>query len=431
MPGTKRQQKGNNVAGLQDDCFSIGDDLMPFDEGLRVLKDRAHIVVGTEMVALRDALDRVLAEEITAPRDVPPHDNSAVDGYAVRYADLLVNGETRLPVTARIAAGHPLGRPAEEGEAVQIFTGAPVPDGMDTVYMQEDVALDGDEVILPTGIKQGANRRKQGEDVIAGDVIIKTGQVLRAQEIGLAASVGRGKVKVYSRLRCAIFSTGDEVVDPAFDEAGDGGIYDANRYAISALLKGLGCEITDLGILPDRVAEIRSALHDAYPGHDLIITSGGVSLGEEDHITHVVQSLGSIDFWRLAIKPGRPMAFGKIVDTAFVGLPGNPVAAMVTFMRIARPLILTLSGRTATDPHIYRIPAAFEMNKKAGRREWLRANLQTDENGEACVHKHPSQGSGILTSMVASDGLVELPEDLERVNKGDLVDFLPFVEMTS
>ena len=419
------------MAGLQDDCFSIGDDLMPFDEGLRVLKERAHIVVGTETVALRDALDRIIAEDITAPRDVPPHDNSAVDGYAVRYADLLVNGETRLPVTARIAAGHPLGRGAEEGEAVQIFTGAPVPDGMDTVYMQEDVALDGDEVILPTGIKQGANRRKQGEDVTAGDVVIKTGQVLRAQEIGLAASVGRGKLKVYTRLRCAIFSTGDEVVDPAFDEAGEGAIYDANRYAISALLKGLGCEVTDLGILPDRVAEIRSALHDAYPGHDLIITSGGVSLGEEDHITHVVQSLGSIDFWRLAIKPGRPMAFGKIVDTAFVGLPGNPVAAMVTFMRIARPLILVLSGRTATDPHIYRIPAAFEMDKKAGRREWLRANLQTDENGKACVHKHPSQGSGILTSMVASDGLVELPEDLQRVNKGDLVDFLPFVEMTS
>ena len=419
------------MTGLQDDCFKIGDDLMPFEEGLRVLKARAHIVVGTETVALRDALGRVLAEDITAPRDVPPHDNSAVDGYAVRFADLQTDEQTRLPVTARIAAGHPLDRPTQAGEAMQIFTGAPVPDGMDTVFMQEDVALDGDDVLLPPGIKQGANRRKRGEDVMAGDVVINTGQLLRAQEIGLAASVGMGKLKVYTRLRCAIFSTGDEVADPAFDEAGEGAIYDANRYTISALLKGLGCEVTDLGILPDRVAEIRSALHDAYPGHDLIITSGGVSLGEEDHITRVVESLGSIDFWRLAIKPGRPMALGKIVDTAFVGLPGNPVAAMVTFMRIARPLILTLSGRAVTEPHIYRIPAAFEMNKKAGRREWLRANVQTDENGEKCVHKHPSQGSGILTSMVASDGLVELPEDLERVDKGDLVDFIPFVEMTS
>jgi len=419
------------MAGLQDDCFNIGDELMPFEEGLKVLKDRARIVVGSETAPLRDACGRILAEDITAPRDVPPHDNSAVDGYGVRFSDLASDQETRLPVTARIAAGHPLGRATEEGEAVQIFTGAPVPEGMDTVFMQEDVALDGDDVILPPGIKAGANRRKQGEDVAKGDTIIKAGQLLRAQEIGLAASVGLGQLKVFTRLRCAIFSTGDEVADPAYGEAGEGAIYDANRYAISALLKGLGCEVTDLGILPDSVADIRGALHDAYPGHDLIITSGGVSLGEEDHITHVVQSLGSIDFWRLAIKPGRPMALGKIVDTAFVGLPGNPVAAMVTFMRIARPLVLTLSGRTQTDPHVYRIPAAFDMDKKAGRREWVRANLQTGADGRMTVHKHPSQGSGILTSMVASDGLVELPEDLERISEGDLVDFLPFVEMTS
>ncbi len=419
------------MAGLQDDCFRIGDELLPFDEGLKILKDRARVVVGMEAVSLREALGRVLAEDITAPRDVPPHDNSAVDGYAVNFNDLAKDTETRLPVTARIAAGHPMDRAAERGEAVQIFTGAPVPEGMDTVFMQEDVALDGDHVILPSGIKPGANRRKQGEDVIQGDVIIRQGQLLRAQEIGLAASVGFGQLKVYARLRCAVFSTGDEVADPAFGEAGEGAIYDANRYTVSALLTGLGCEVTDLGILPDSVAEIRSALQDAAPGHDLIITSGGVSLGEEDHITHVVQSLGSIDFWRLAIKPGRPMALGKIVDTAFVGLPGNPVAAMVTFMRIARPLILALSGRRDADPHVFRIPAAFSMKKKAGRREWLRANLQADAQGTMSVHKYPSQGSGILTSMVASHGLVELPEELDGVAKGDLVDFLPFVEMTS
>jgi len=419
------------MAGLQDDCFRIGDELMPFEDGLRILKERARIVVGTETVTLHDALDRVLAEDITAPRDVPPHDNSAVDGYAVAFSDLTTDGETRLPVTARIAAGHPLERSAQQGEAVRIFTGAPVPDGMDTVFMQEDSVLDGDDVVLPSGIKQGANRRKQGEDVVAGDTIIKTGQVLRAQEIGLAASVGMGQLKVYARLRCAVFSTGDEVADPVSGTAGEGAIYDANRYTVGALLKGLGCEVTDLGILPDRVADIRGALRDAAPGHDLIITSGGVSLGEEDHITHVVQNLGSLDFWRLAIKPGRPMALGKVIDTAFVGLPGNPVAAMVTFMRIARPLILILSGRSDADPHVYRIPAAFEMDKKAGRREWLRSNLKPGEDGQVWVHKYPSQGSGILTSMVASDGLVELPEDLVRIDKGDLVDFLPFVEMTS
>lgn len=418
------------MSGLQNDCFKIGDDLMAFEEGLRVLKARAHTVVGSEMVSLAKALGRVLAEDITAPLDVPPHDNSAVDGYAVNFADLAQDGETRLPVTARIAAGHPLGRRAEQGEAVQIFTGAAMPDGMDTVFMQEDVALDGDAVILPSGLKAGANRRFRGEDVKQGEVIIRAGQVLRAQEIGLAASVGLGQLKVHTRLRAAVFSTGDEVADPLFDEPRPGAIFDANRYSIAALLRGLGCEVTDLGILSDKVGEIRSALHDAAPGHDLIITSGGVSLGEEDHITHVVESLGSIDFWRLAIKPGRPMALGKIVDTAFVGLPGNPVAAMVTFMRIARPLLLILSGRSDVDPHMFKVPAAFAMDKKPGRREWLRASLEADDDGQLRAVKFPRQGSGVLTSMVASDGLVELPEDVEAVVEGQLVDFLPFTEMT-
>ena len=262
------------MAGLQDDCFRIGDELMPFDEGLEILKSRAHAVVGMETVSLPNALGRILAEDISAPRDVPPHDNSAVDGYGVRHTDLNADTETRLPVTARIAAGHPLERASVPGEAVQIFTGAPMPDGMDTVFMQEDIAQDGDDVILPAGIKPGANRRKQGEDVREGDVIIETGQMMRAQEIGLAASVGRGEVKVFTRLRAAIFSTGDEVADPVLDDAGPGAIYDANRYTIGSLLRGMGCEVTDLGILPDRVAEIRSALHDASAGHDLIITSG-------------------------------------------------------------------------------------------------------------------------------------------------------------
>jgi len=419
------------MAQQHDDCFRGGDDLMPFNEGLQILKDRARIVVGLETVPLRDALGRVLAEDIVASDDVPRHDNSAVDGYAVCFSDLHPGTDTRLAVTARIAAGHPLDRPAEPGEAMQIFTGAPMPDGMDTVFMQEDVTRDGDCVILPRGLKQGANCRKKGEDVVAGNVVVGAGKMLRAEDVGLAASLGLGTLTVHTRLRCAIFSTGDEVKDPAFEQAGAGAIYDVNRYSIAALLKGMGCEVTDLGILPDRVAEIRSALHDAYPGHDLILTSGGVSMGEEDHITHVVKSLGSLDFWRLAIKPGRPMAFGKIVDTAFVGLPGNPVAAMITFMRIVRPLIMALSGRTAADPHIYQVPSDFEMDKKPGRREWLRASLKVDVAGVMRVHKHPAQGSGVLTSMVNSDGLVELREDVTRINVGDLVDFLPFVELSS
>ncbi|MBF0251161.1 MAG: molybdopterin molybdotransferase MoeA [Alphaproteobacteria bacterium] len=419
------------MSGLQNDCFKVGDEMIPFAEGLAILKSRAHRVVGTETVALRDALGRVLAEDVIAPRDVPPHDNSAVDGFAVMAADLNADGETRLPVTERIAAGHPLGRAARPGEAMRIFTGAPMPDGMDTVVMQEDVRIDGESVVIPAGLKAGANRRKRGEDVKTGAIVIPAGRRLRAQEIGLAASVGLGRIKVYQRLRAAVFSTGDEVRDPEFDDAGPGAIYDANRYSIGALLKGLGCEVTDLGILSDHVAEIRSALHDAAPGHDVILTSGGVSLGEEDHITHVVESLGSIDFWRLAIKPGRPMALGRVVDTAFVGLPGNPVAAMVTFLRIARPLILTLAGRTDVDPIHFKVPAAFSLTKKPGRREWLRASLKPGPDGAPAAHRHPHQGSGVLTSMVASDGLIELPEDLARVEEGQPVDFIPFGEMMS
>ncbi|MBL4691797.1 MAG: molybdopterin molybdotransferase MoeA [Magnetovibrio sp.] len=423
------------MSGAKDDCFQGDDKMLPFLEGMAILEKSAHTVVGAHTVSLAKALGRIVAQDILAPFNVPPHDNAAVDGYGVAFADLNSDGETRLSVSARIAAGHPLDHSVADGTAVQIFTGGAMAVGIDTVVMQEHVTLDGADVIFPSGISLGDNRRLQGEDVQQGDVIIKAGTLIRAQEIGLAASIGLSELKVYRALRVAVFSTGDEISDPVFDGAdtvgnGQGKIYDVNRYSIAALLKGLGCEVTDLGILHDQVGEIRSALHDAAPGHDLIITSGGVSLGEEDHITHVVESLGSIEFWRLAIKPGRPMAFGKIVDTAFLGLPGNPVAAMVVFMRVARPLLLKMSGRTNTDIPAFQVPAGFAMKKKKGRREWLRASLEQDENGVLTVVKFPKQGAGILTSMVATDGLVELLEETETVAQGDLVRFLSFRDMT-
>jgi len=424
------------MSDLQNDCFRVEDELLPYHKGLEILQEHAHTVVGAETVPLTKALQRTLAEHVKATINVPPHNNSAVDGYAVSFADLNANAETRLPITGRIAAGHPLGRTIEPGEAVQIFTGGAMPDGLDTIFLQEDVTVEEDTVVLPQGIAQGTNRRLTGEDVKQGDVVLESGKQLRAQEIGMAASLGLGELKVFRPLRVAVFSSGDEIVDPVFDGedavgTGQGVIFDSNRYSLAALLRGLGCEVTDLGILQDKVGEIRSALHDASAGHDLIITSGGVSLGEEDHITHVVESLGSIEFWRLAIKPGRPMAMGKIVDTAFIGLPGNPVAAMVTFMRIARPLILTMSGRKLVDVPLVKIPANFSMIKKPGRREWLRASLCTGDDGELQVKKFAHQGAGILASMVASDGLIELAEDVEHVKKGDLVSYLSFRDLTS
>ena len=421
------------MAQLKDDCFAFDGGLMPVDDALAILTGRIACVVGTEDVPLRQALGRILAEDVAAPRNVPPHDNSAVDGYAVYHADLNADGETRLPVAGRIAAGHPLRGAAERGKAYQIFTGAPMPTGADggpdTVFMAEDAEVAGDVVILPKGLKKGANRRFAGEDVKQGDVILRAGQILRAQEVGLAASVGRGDLSVRQKLRTAVFSTGDEVRDPA-EGAPDGCIFDANRYTIMSLLDGLGCAVTDLGILPDNPDAIAQALAGAEAEHDLLITSGGVSAGEEDHVKTAVERRGSIHFWRLAIKPGRPVALGQVGDTAFVGLPGNPVAAMVTFMLIARPLIMMLSGAAETVAPRFPVKAGFAYKKKTGRREWARAKLVLGGGGMLVAEKRHSSGAGILTSMVDADGLVELPEDLTELKEGATVDFLPFREVT-
>lgn len=417
------------MGSFKDDCFAFGAELTPLGDALSMLAARLSPVTGTETVSLRAALLRTLAEDVVAPRDVPPHDNTAVDGYAVFFDDLKTDTETRLPVTGRITAGHPLDRAARRGEALRVFTGGLMPEGPDTVFMEEDCDTDGEQVILKPGITRGANRRFHGEDVRAGSVIIRSGRLLRAQEIGLAASVGRSGVTVRRRLRTAVLSTGDEVCDPG-GEAPPGCIFDANRYTIMGLLEGLGCAVTDLGILPDTMDAIRDALAGAADTHDLIITSGGMSLGEEDHVKEAVESLGTLHFWRLAIKPGRPIALGTVGGTTFVGLPGNPVAVMVTFMRIARPVVLLLSGRSDIEPPLFRVRAGFDFKKKLGRREWLRARLVTDADGGVTAIKHPAAGAGILTSMVESDGLIELPEDQGALAEGTMVDFLPFAEVT-
>ncbi|MBC8267392.1 MAG: molybdopterin molybdotransferase MoeA [Rhodospirillaceae bacterium] len=413
---------------LKDDCFAHGDELTPLDVALEQLEKTVEAVVDTEEVSLGRALARILGENVKAERHVPPHDNSAVDGYAVIHRDLNPDADTRLPIGGRITAGHKLDGLAKQGQAYRIFTGAPMPAGADTVFMQEDVRLAGDDVILPPGIKAGANRRFKGEDVETGSVILGRGKRLRPQEIGLAASVGRSTLSVYKRLRVAVFSTGDEVRDPD-GEAPEGCIFDANRYTIMGLLERLGCLVTDLGILEDDETVIGDALKAAAKDHDLLFTSGGVSVGDEDHIKPAVEKLGSLHFWRLAIKPGRPIAFGQVAGTPFVGLPGNPVAAMVTFMCIARVLVLRLSGALDVTAPTYKVRAAFSFKGKGERREWLRARLEKDTDGDYSAHLYPASGSGVLTSMVASDGLVEVGEEQAQINEGELVDFLPFTEM--
>jgi molybdopterin molybdotransferase len=414
---------------LSDDCFAFGGDLLTTSAALALLAERLEPVAEVESAVLSESLDRILAEDVVAGIDVPPHDNSAVDGYAVRFDDLAPDGETRLQVAGRAAAGHPLGEPHQPGSAVRVFTGAVMPAGCDTVFMQEDVRLDGEVVVLPPGLSRGANRRHAGEDVTAGATILGHGQRLRPQDIGLAASVGRATLEVHRRLRVAVFSTGDEVREPGA-ELDPGAIYDANRYMLTALVRAASCTVTDLGILPDDVDAVRAALSAAAQDHDVLITSGGVSVGDEDHVRTAVESLGNLHFWRLAIKPGRPIALGQVGAVPFVGLPGNPVAAMVTFLRFARPMLLRLGGCIRVEPVLYRVRAEFDHKKKASRREWVRASLAVDHDGALVARKFKRQGAGVLRSMVDSDGLVELPEDMTSLSAGAMVDFLPFSEVS-
>ena len=416
------------MAQLSDDCFAFGGALMPLQDALALLEERLSVVADVETAPLRGALGRILAEDIRAGRSVPPHDNSAVDGYAVRFAELDPDGETCLPVIGRIAAGDSPALPDPDASgAVRIFTGAAMPAGFDTVMMQEDCRAEDGAVRIAPGIRQGANRRFAGEDVEAGAVILRAGQRLRPQDLGLAASVGLTGLPVRTRLRVALFSTGNELREPGA-AAAPGAVYDANRFALAGLLEQLGCAVSDLGILPDDRATIADALGAAGAGHDLVLTSGGVSVGEEDHVRAAVESLGQIHFWRLAIKPGRPVALGQIGRTPFVGLPGNPVAVMVTFLRFARPLIDRLAGAAVHVPKPFPVRAGFDHRKKANRREWVRATLEADAGGWT-AHKYAQQGAGVLSSMTAASGLVELPEDATDIKAGMTVDFLPFSEL--
>ena len=423
---------------LDSDCFSGGGPLMPLELALTLLRQRIHPVVGIETLPLEAAQDRILATDVVARFDVPGYDNAAVDGYAVYAGDLDPAGETRLPIAGRAAAGHPLDRPQPRGTAVRIFTGAAMPEGPDgaagpdTVAMQEDCRIEGDRVVIAAGLKRGRNRRRHGEDVTAGSTILAAGVRLRPQEIGLAAAAGLAKLALRARLRVALFSTGDELAEPGQPLA-DGTIHDSNRYTLGALLRQSGAAVSDLGILPDRPDAVRLALQVAARDHDLLLTSGGVSTGEEDHVKAAVTAMGRLHLWRLAIKPGRPLALGQI-DAAgravpFVGLPGNPVAAMVTYLRIARPLILGLMGAKDLEPVRYRLAAAFALHKKADRREFLRGWIETDAAGNQSVQRFERDGSGILTSMTTATGLIEIAEGATEIAPGDLVDFLPFAGM--
>lgn len=414
------------MAQLSDDCFAFGGQLMSLDEAWALIAERVAPVAETETVPLHAADGRVLAADLAAPIPLPPFDNAAVDGYAVRHSDL-AHGETRMSVAGRLAAG---GAPPEAvpGTALRIFTGAPMLAGLDTVFMQEDVAVEPDgRVRLPAGLKAGANRRLAGEDISAGAMALPAGRRLRPQELALAAALGLDRLDVRRRPRVGVFSTGDEVAPPG--PLAPGRLHDANRPMLLAWLARLGCAATDLGILPDDRAAVTRALGEAAAGHDLIVTSGGVSAGEEDHVRAALEATGSLAFWRLAIKPGRPVAMGVVGGAAFVGLPGNPVAAFVTFAQVARALVAGLAGETFQPPRPLPVRAGFGYAKKEGRREYVRVRLGAPRDGLLVAERHPREGAGIITSLTETDGLVELGEAVRIVAPGEVVGFLPYATL--
>jgi molybdopterin molybdotransferase len=416
------------MAQLSDDCFAFGGPLMSVDEAVGLIASRVTAVGETETVALVEADGRILARDITAPLPLPPFTNSAVDGYALPGSELPRDKERAFPVSGRVAAGS-AAEQAPPGHAVRIFTGAPMPGGTDTVFMQEDVRVDDSgHVVLPTGLKVGANVRPAGEDIPQGHVALKAGQRLRPQDIALAAAFGLSTLQVIRRIRVAVFSTGDELASPGTPRAA-AQLFDSNRFMLIAMLRRLGCEVSDLGILRDEREPLAQALKQVAGKHDLILTTGGVSTGEEDHVKAGVEAVGSLVLWRMAIKPGRPVAMGVIGGTPFIGLPGNPVASFVTFVHVVRPTVLALSGALATPLVPIPVRAAFTYKKKSGRREYVRVTLRQAADGALEAVKFPREGAGLLSSLVDTDGLVELGEAVIKVAPGERVGFLGYANL--
>jgi molybdopterin molybdotransferase len=415
------------MAQLSDDCFAFGGALLAVEDAVALIASRVTPVGRTGLVSLAHADGRVLAADLFAPIPLPPFTNSAVDGYAVRHADLHPDASTALPLGARVEAGARAGS-HQAGTVARIFTGALMPEGADTVFMQEDVSVDGARVILPQGLKRGANVRPAGEDIARGALAIPRGRRLKPQDVALAAALGVTQLEVAAPVRVAVFSTGNELVSPGEDQAPPQ-IYDSNRFMLLALLARLGCEAHDLGILRDDREGLARALSDAAGRFDLIVTSGGVSTGEADHVKAAVESIGALAFWRMAIKPGRPVAMGVIAGTPFVGLPGNPVASFVTQAYVVRPLALALMGAPAPASLPVPVRAAFAYKKKTGRREFVRVSLARGADGVVEALKFPREGAGLLSSLTETQGLVELPEDVTRVEPGQMVGFLDYATL--
>ena len=399
--------------------------LTPLEQALLAVLASIPKLASSESVALEAALGRVLVDDCLALVDVPPHDNSAMDGYAVHSADL-ERVPVTLPVTQRIAAGQ-VGSNLARGEAARIFTGAPLPPGADAVVIQENCVVDDSGVRVLQGVKGGENVREAGDDMRTGSKILTRGRRLQAQDIGILAANGLTAVEVSVRPKVALMTTGDELVAPGTSLAA-GQIYNSNAYALIALLAELGIEATNFGVVADTPEATRAALKEAAAGHDVVISTGGVSVGEEDHVKAAVEEAGSLDLWKLAIKPGKPFASGKVHGRQFFGLPGNPVSTFVTFLLLVRPALLTMQGCEDVAVRSFKLAAAFSRDESGDRQEYLRVSVIDDQQGASTLVPYSNQSSGVGASLSGADGLAIIPSHT-AVTNGDLLTYLPFSEL--
>jgi molybdopterin molybdotransferase len=394
---------------------------MPLDEALSLLINSAIPVADEETVMLDEAVGRVLSQPVTSNINVPAWDNSAMDGYALRHEDIV--SLDQIPVSQRIPAGT-TGQPLQPGTAARIFTGAPIPAGADTVIMQEMISREGEMIRINGDVNAGANIRYAGEDIRQGNEIIGRGCKLQAQHIGLAASTGTDRLVVKRKLRVAIFTTGDELTMPG-QPLEDGKIYNSNCYLFKGLLEKLGCDVIDLGNVVDEYQATCDAIYTAADTADLILSSGGVSVGEEDYVKKALEELGSLDLWKIAVRPGKPLAYGKVRGVPFIGVPGNPVSLFVTFSIFVRPFILRSMGITDVTPAEYMAVAGFDWKRPDKRTEYMRARIETNDEGQSVVNVYASRSSGVLSSVTWADGMVVINPD-QKLKKGDSVRYIPF-----
>ena len=413
---------------ISNDCFKHSKKRISLEKAISILKKRIKCIKKTEIIKLGQSLGRILSKDIISNINVPSFNNSAVDGYAFKHSDLNKKSETSLKLFGRIIAGQNFNKKIKKGEIIRIFTGAKIPKGVDTVIMQEDCYLNNNKVILKTGIFKGANIRKKGEDIKNGKKILSKGSKLRAQDIALIASIGIKEISVFEKLTVGIFTTGNELFEPGKKISSEG-VYDSNRYCLKNLLETINCSVQDYGIKKDNEKLIKKSLKKISKKCDLIITTGGMSVGEEDYVRKVIEKNGFLNFWNIAMKPGRPVALGKIFKKPFIGLPGNPVSVMITFLKIALPTINKLSGFLSPKEKSFIVTTDFDFKKKSGRKEFLRVTISRNSNGQMKIKNYPNSGSGVFTSMVETDGLIELPEKLTYLKKGTKVKFFPYSEI--